>query len=506
MELSILLEGVKVKEIKNGAGLDIKGLAIDSRRVRPGDLFFALRGGRADGNAFIADAIQKGASAILTEIEDSGSSLSSGPASIVVEDGRAALARASANFNNNPSRRLAVTGITGTNGKTTTALLVQGALTRLGRGAGLIGTIKYIAGGTEKPASHTTPEAPEFQSMLEEMSRAGQSYAAAEISSHALAQKRVDCTSFKAAVFTNLTRDHLDFHKTMENYFDAKKRLFHELLEEGGAAVINSDDPFGLRLVSGLKGRRIFTYGTVSLHNDYGNESITAKDILNLPAGLRFEIAFKGKKFPVSSRLIGAHNVYNLLAAFGALVGLGISPEDAIDGLESLEGVKGRFERVECGQDFLVVVDYAHTPDALQRLIQAARAVSGGRVITMFGCGGDRDKGKRREMGLIGAALSDIAVITSDNPRSEDPVSIINDIKEGIPADRAADCMLITDRAQAIAKAIELARPGDAVLIAGKGHEDYQEINGARMPFSDCQAAIDALKDQKTRSQKRQNR
>ncbi|MDA8091759.1 MAG: UDP-N-acetylmuramoyl-L-alanyl-D-glutamate--2,6-diaminopimelate ligase, partial [Nitrospiraceae bacterium] len=222
--------------------------------------------------------------------------------------------------------------------------------------------------------------------------------------------------------------------------------------------------------------------------------------------GLRFEIAFKGKKFPVSSRLIGAHNVYNLLAAFGALVGLGISPEDAIDGLESLEGVKGRFERVECGQDFLVVVDYAHTPDALQRLIQAARAVSGGRVITMFGCGGDRDKGKRREMGLIGAALSDIAVITSDNPRSEDPVSIINDIKEGIPADRAADCMLITDRAQAIAKAIELARPGDAVLIAGKGHEDYQEINGARMPFSDCQAAIDALKDQKTRSQKRQNR
>ena len=512
MELSTLLEGVKIKSIKGIGSLKIKGIAIDSRRVRAGDLFFALKGSRTDGNAFIKDAIMKGAAAVLTdqpffcehpEQAPDGEEVFSSAALIRVEDGRAALARISANFHKNPSLRLSVTGITGTNGKTTTALLVHGGLGRLGRGSGLIGTIKYIAGGIEKPAPHTTPEAPDFQRMLEEMEAAGQSHAVAEVSSHALAQKRVDCTSFKVAVFTNLTRDHLDYHKTMENYFEAKKRLFNELLEAGGLAVINSDDPFGKRLASEISFSGKGTVLAYSAANGPGKagmpgvEGIRAENIRNTASGLRFDISCQGRKFPISSRLIGAHNVYNLLAAFGALTGLGFDAEEAIRGLESLEGVNGRFERVECGQEFLAVIDYAHTPDALQRLIQAARAVSSGRVITLFGCGGDRDKGKRREMGLIAATLSDVAVITSDNPRSEDPADIIGDIKEGIPADRAGHCLVIADRAEAIERAIGMARAGDAVLIAGKGHEDYQEINGVRSPFNDRLAAVTALEKRK---------
>ncbi len=507
MELSTLLEGVKIKSIKNGEGLEIKGLAIDSRRVRAGDLFFALRGGKTDGNAFIMDAVRKGAAAVLTDQKPEEEAVLSSAAVIQVEDGRAALARVSANFHKNPSGRLAVTGITGTNGKTTTALLIHGALGRLGKGAGLIGTIKYIAGGSEKPAPHTTPEAPDFQSLLGEMAETGQSHAVAEVSSHALAQKRVDCTSFRVAVFTNLTRDHLDYHKTMEDYFEAKKRLFFDfnfngLLEEGGCAVVNVDDPFGRRLASELAGKgTVLAYSAAnSVDKEKENEgvsSIRAENVQNMASGLRFDILYQGRRFPISSPLIGAHNVYNLLAAFGALAGLGFDAQEAIRGLESLKGVNGRFERVECGQDFLGVIDYAHTPDALERLIQAARAVSGGRVITVFGCGGDRDKGKRREMGRIAATLSDEVVITSDNPRSEDPMAIIGDIKEGIPAGRNSHYIVIPDRAEAIERAIGMARTGDAVLIAGKGHEDYQEINGMRSPFSDRLAAIKALEKRK---------
>ncbi len=503
MELSTLLEGVEIKGISNADGLEITGLAIDSRRVRAGDLFFALKGGRTDGNAFIRDAIGKGARAVLTDRRAQQADMIPASAAVVqVEDGRAALARVAANFHKNPSGRLAVTGITGTNGKTTTALLVHGGLGRLGKGAGLIGTIKYIAGGSERPASHTTPEAPDFQSMLAEMAAAGQGYAVAEVSSHALAQRRVDCTSFKVAVFTNLTRDHLDFHKTMENYFEAKKRLFAGLLAGDGCAVINYDDPFGKRLAGHVQDKRVLAYSAALPGSGEGaspvaGASIRAENIQNLASGLRFDILFEGGRFQVSSRLIGAHNVYNLLAAFGALSGLGFSPEEAIRGLESLEGVNGRFEKVECGQDFLAVIDYAHTPDALERLIQAARAVSRGRVITMFGCGGDRDKGKRSQMGLIAATLSDFSVITSDNPRSEDPADIIEDIKKGIPEDRAGRFEVIADRAEAIERVIGMARAGDAVLIAGKGHEDYQEVNGVRSPFSDRLAAVRALEKRK---------
>ena len=493
-------------------GISIEGLSIDSRRVRPGDLFFALKGGRADGNAFVADALSRGAAAVLT---DHPQGIKTGATVLIeVEDGRLALARISANFYGNPSAKLAVTGITGTNGKTTTALLMQQALERLGKKAGLIGTIKYVVGQVEKPARFTTPEAPDFQAMLAAMLEAGQTHAVTEVSSHSLIQRRVDCTSFKAAVFTNLTRDHLDFHKTMEDYFQAKKLLFTRLLEKGAPAVINADDPFGQRLIRELSGvRPVISYGIS------GAADVRAGSVKNLAEGLRFDILFKGRRHPVNSSLIGAHNVYNLLSAFGALAGLGFAPEEAASGIQRLQGVKGRFERVRCGQDFLVVVDYAHTPDALQRLIEAARAISistghqeknaPGKIIVVFGCGGDRDRGKRPEMGRIASELADFVIVTSDNPRSEDPLAIMEDIKAGISDMRngsAAEtgpeaakikikCLFIPDRVEAIRKALETAASGDIVLIAGKGHEDYQEINGVRHPFSDQAAAGLALKE-----------
>ncbi|MDA8389103.1 MAG: UDP-N-acetylmuramoyl-L-alanyl-D-glutamate--2,6-diaminopimelate ligase [Nitrospiraceae bacterium] len=512
--------------MNNGGAPDVEigGLSIDSRRVRAGDLFFALRGGRADGNAFIAQALGRGAAAVLTDDPRVNEIKAGSPVVIEVGDGRLALARIAANFTGNPSRRLSVAGVTGTNGKTTTALLIRQALERLGRKTGLIGTIKYIVGRQEKAAAFTTPEAPDFQSMLRGMLDAGQTHAVAEVSSHALAQRRVDCTTFKTAVFTNLTRDHLDFHKTMEDYFEAKKRLFTELLDKDphAPAVINMDDPFGRRLARELSGKSpVLGFGTGD------GSDIRAASIRNRASGLGFRIVFRGGSHAVNSELVGAHNVYNLLSAFGAMIGLGVSADDAAAGIQCLEGVKGRFERVECGQDFLVVVDYAHTPDALQRLIGTARAIIGddypqgddcprkdetaggprmtapAKIILVFGCGGDRDRGKRPEMGRIAAGMADFVIVTSDNPRSEDPLSIIDQIGKGMDDVKAGGkTLFIPDRAEAIRRAILSAGRADIVLIAGKGHEDYQEINGVRHPFSDQLVAAGALKEMAARGRR----
>ena len=521
--MSTLLEGVEVKRMDGGAGgTDIAGISMDSRRVRPGDLFAALRGGRADGNSFIAQAFGRGASAVLTDCLRNGNEIKDGgPVFIEVGDGRLALARVAANFHGNPSGRLQVAGVTGTNGKTTTAFLIRQALERLGKKAGLIGTVKYIVGGRQMPAAFTTPEAPDFQRMLREMLEAGQTHAVSEVSSHALVQRRVDCTTFKTAVFTNLTRDHLDFHKTMGIYYEAKKRLFTELLEKdpSSPAIVNTDDPFGRRLARELSGRApVIGFGMGE------GSGIRAVSVRNRVSGLAFDLVFRGESRAVRSNLVGAHNVYNLLSAFGALIGFGFSAEEAAAGIESLDGVKGRFERMECGQDFLVVVDYAHTPDALQRLIGTARAIIGGdensaslgatvpgessipgRIIVVFGCGGDRDRGKRPEMGRIAAEMADFVIVTSDNPRSEDPLSIIGHIKEGMDGQGGeapyaknktqAKSLFVPDRAEAIRTAVRAAAPSDIVLIAGKGHEDYQEINGVRHPFSDQAVAEAALRE-----------
>ncbi len=499
MRLHSILEGIRINGIA-GAGLkdgapqnpEVTGISFDSRSVAAGDLFVALKGTRTDGGGFVKEAISKGAVAVLAE---GNIAAGAGDAVFVeVEDARGALARAAANFYGNPGRKLMITGITGTNGKTTTSLLINSALKALGLRTGLIGTIAYEINGRKKPAPFTTPEAPLFQSMLAEMVQDGVTHLVTEVSSHALAQKRVDAVEFNAAVFTNLTRDHLDFHKTMEDYYKAKKRLFAGLLQPGGTAAINADDPYGQRLLRELAAgnKNLIAYG-IDSRPVPGVAFAKASGIELSTTGTSFIIEFEGEKIGLEKEktpLIGLHNVSNMLAAFCALVGLGFGTQEAAVKIGSLQNVPGRFEKVDLGQGFTVVIDYAHTPDALQRLIMTARALAKGRIITVFGCGGDRDRGKRPEMGQIATILSDFAVITADNPRSEDPALIINEITSGAAGKNYA---AVPDRQEAIAHAIDMALPQDIILIAGKGHEDYQEINGLRRHFSDREAAIAAI-------------
>jgi UDP-N-acetylmuramoyl-L-alanyl-D-glutamate--2,6-diaminopimelate ligase len=378
----------------------------------------------------------------------------------------------------NPSSSLAVAGITGTNGKTTTSYLVKSVLQAWGKKVGLIGTIQYMIGEEIFAAAHTTPESLEFQHLLSRMRAGGCSHVVTEVSSHALAQKRVDCTTFRTAVFTNLTRDHLDFHKTMEEYYRAKGRLFTELLAAGGQPIVNQDDPYGRRLSDDLRqdGRDVRTYGLEA------GADLLARDISTSFAGLEFRIVAEGGQYDVASPLVGLPNVYNILSAAGASRALGVPWENIIEGIRTSGDVKGRFEKVEAGQGFLAVVDFAHTEDALERLIYTAKGLTKGRVITVFGCGGNRDRGKRSRMGAIATKLSDLVVITSDNPRSEEPIEIIKEIEDG-----AVRRNYITepDREEAIRRAVLIAGENDIVLVAGKGHEQYQEIDGRRLAFND---------------------
>jgi UDP-N-acetylmuramoyl-L-alanyl-D-glutamate--2,6-diaminopimelate ligase len=480
MTLRKLIEGVQALQTAGGLDAEVSGLATDTRRLAPGELFVALKGERVDGHDFIADAVRRGASAVLYERQ--GAVNSSVP-SVRVEDSEETLARISNNFYRRPSEKLTVIGITGTNGKTTTSHLVKSVLEAAGNRVGLIGTINYMIGDRRYPAPFTTPEAPQFQGLLRDMLEAGCSHVVAEVSSHALARRRVDCTEFKAAVFTNLTRDHLDFHRTMEEYFRAKGRLFTGLLS-GGTAVINADDPYGRRLCSLFKGIKL-TYSV-------GNEAdIRADSMVIRPEGLSFSLSYRGRVHKVESPLTGIFNVYNILSAVGACLAVDVPWEAISAGIRNTKLVKGRFEKVDLGQDFLCVVDYAHTEDALRKLILAAREMTRGRVITVFGCGGDRDRGKRPAMGSCASELSDEVVITSDNPRGEDPMEIIREITVGM---KNNNYRIVPDRAEAIKEAVMTARASDSVIIAGKGHEDYQEIKGIRRRFSDREAAEDAIR------------
>jgi UDP-N-acetylmuramoyl-L-alanyl-D-glutamate--2,6-diaminopimelate ligase len=474
---------------------DISGIAYDSRNVRDGYLFVAIKGETVDGHDFIKAAIEKGAVAVVHEhgIGDSvmqDPDMHSAPCFISVRDSKRALACISNNFYQRPSENLTLIGITGTNGKTTTTYILKSILESWGRHIGLIGTIQYMIKDRVYPALHTTPESPEFQSLLSTMYISGCTHVISEVSSHALAQYRVDKAVFNTAVFTNLTRDHLDFHQSMENYFRAKERLFAELLDQNGASVINSDDPYGRRLISEMRASNsevnILTYGL-----EIGADIIAA-DIDNSFEGLRFKILFKGKRCDIVSPLMGIPNVYNILSAAGAAISIGVPWDVISEGISKTGRIAGRFEKVNEGQAFLCIIDYAHTEDALERLISTAREIvsiphppivgSSPRVITVFGCGGDRDRGKRPGMGEIAARLSDFVIITSDNPRSEEPLNIIKDIEDGATRN---NYLIEPDRKTAIRKAVEMADDGDIVLIAGKGHEDYQEIHGVRYPFSD---------------------
>ena len=492
--------------------MDISGVAYDSRKVKENCLFVAITGERCDGHDFIKDVIEGGAAAIVYEhnIADCGfrnselnseiRNLQSAISLIPVKNTRKALACIANNFYGRPSDRLTLIGITGTNGKTTTTYILKSILESWGKEVGLIGTIQYLIKDRVYPALHTTPESLEFQGLLKDIFLSGCTHVISEVSSHALAQYRVDGAGFKTAVFTNLTGDHLDFHKTMEDYFRAKERLFRELLNKDGTSVINLDDPYGRSLVSSLvafcRSQNILTYGLET------GADIMAVDIDNSFQGLRFKILFRGRNYDISSHLIGQPNVYNIMSAVGVSISLGVPWQVILKGIEKAGNVTGRFEKVDIGQGFLCIIDYAHSEDALERLIYTARELikksevrtlnSSSRIITFFGCGGDRDRGKRPRMGAVATRLSDFVIITSDNPRSEEPADIIKEIEGGIVS---KNYLIEPYRREAIMKAVDMADDGDIVLIAGKGHEDYQEIKGVRYRFNDRDVIEGAIKD-----------
>ena len=467
------------------------GIAFDSRQVKPGAIFFALRGVNADGARFAPQALANGAVAVVAE--------TAAPAGVTVPwlqvpNARAAMAEAAAAFYRSPSDELALVGITGTNGKTTTSYVLVSIFEAAGIKCGRLGTIGYQVGGRELDAARTTPEAPELQRMLREMVSDGCGACVMEVSSHALALRRVDSLRFAAGIFTNLTRDHLDFHGDMESYFVAKRRLF-EILPDGAVGVINVDDRRGGDLVAAA--RRPVTYAIDAAADVRPGPLSFSLD------GLSFEVRTPRGTFHVKSPLVGRPNAYNILAASAAAMALDL-PFSAIEkGIAALEHVPGRFQVVSAAADDVrVIVDYAHTDDALKNLLETARPLATGRVVTVFGCGGDRDRTKRPLMGAVAARLSDLVIVTSDNPRSEDPERIIQEIQRGIvtPADRVGargpkgtPSVAIVDRREAIERAIREARPGDLVLIAGKGHEKYQVIGDRTLPFDDVEVARAAL-------------
>ena len=460
------------------------GLAYDSRKIQPGFLFFAFPGAKADGREFASQAIEKGAIGVVSELAP--------PPNfdgfwLQVQHGRKALALAAGSFYGHPDRGLAITGITGTNGKTTTAYLIDSIWRAAGKTTALIGTIEYQLAGRHLPAANTTPESLDFYGLLAELGRAGGTHVTAETSSHALQLGRLYGVQFDTAVFTNLTRDHLDFHGTMEAYLAAKQLLFTPRSARAPrVAVVNCDDPYG-RLLQFQSGTEVFWYGFAD------TATARASNVRSTFDGLRFDLVHAGRTYGVQSPLIGHVNVYNLLAAWCTAFAGGLQPEVIAQGIESCRGVPGRFERVEEGQPFLVAVDYAHTDDALRNTIAIARNLTSGRVITLFGCGGDRDRTKRPLMGMAAAELSDLVVLTSDNPRSEDPLTIMNDALVGI---RRFDTPLAIepDREKAIRKAIENAEPGDVVILAGKGHETYQILGDRTIHFDDREVARAVLR------------
>jgi UDP-N-acetylmuramoyl-L-alanyl-D-glutamate--2,6-diaminopimelate ligase len=472
---------------------DVSGIEYDSRRVKAGDVFLAMRGESSDGNKFIDRAIAAGAVAVVTDSSDEKPR--ENLAWALVPQGRRALARLSANFYKRPAERLAVTGITGTNGKSTTAFLLESILVAASRKSALIGTIEYHVAGRVLPAPHTTPESLDLNRIMNQALGDGATEAVMEVSSHALAQERVFGIPFDVAVFTNLTRDHLDYHHTMEEYFAAKRILFEGCgTDAPRASVLNLDDEYGQVLVkiSRNRGSQVSTYSLKKADFHGKNIDIGSR-------GTRFDLITPHETIPVFSPLIGRVNVYNIMAAAAAAYARGCKPEAIARGIETLYRVPGRFERVDCKQPFTVVVDYAHTDDALRNLTLLARefaeqAEQEGRVITVFGCGGDRDRAKRPLMGEAAGRGSDFVVLTSDNPRSEEPLAIMNDAVVGLQR-CGAKYRMEADRRAAIALAIHEAEPGDIVLIAGKGHEKVQVTRDGSIPFDDVEVARAHLRE-----------
>jgi len=489
--LTTLLEALPLKTLEGRLPDTVTGIAYDSRAVEAGHLFVAVPGTRQDGRRFAGEAVARGAVAVVVEAGGPVEPLAA--PRILVPRAREALARLADAYHGHPSRSLTVVGITGTNGKTTTSYLVEALLRSRGRPAGVVGTIAYRVGDETLPAGQTTPEAVELQALLARMVERGVGGVAMEVSSHALALERVDGVEFDVAVFTNLTQDHLDFHGTLEAYRQAKARLF-ALLAAGRkprrVAVVNVDDPAGPTMAAGL-GLPVIGFG---LGPDAG---VRPRAWSSTTDGIRMTVDTPAGALDLASPLVGEHNVLNLLGAVGVGLALGLAPAAIGPALGRVAAVAGRFERVEAGQPFLVVVDYAHTPDALERVLGTARRLAGaGRLGAVFGCGGDRDRGKRPRMGAIASRLADRVWVTSDNPRSEPPEAIIAEILAGVPdAHRGDRVTAVPDRRAAIRAAIGWARAGDIVVIAGKGHETYQVLGAQVVPFDDraeARAAIEA--------------
>ncbi len=480
-----ILEGLELGATTLAGNPEIAQVTCDSRKVRPGSLFFALHGARVDGNAFITDAIARGAAAIVTET--AATARDARVQWICVPEARKALAVAAANLYGHPASALQLVAVTGTNGKTTTTSVVDAIVKASGAKTGLFGTIAYHTPLGEYPAPNTTPESVDLQGFLAEIRDAGGKYAVLEASSHALSMDRLWGCHFQAAVFTNLTREHMDYHKNFDHYFAAKKKLFAGT--GAGApevAVINSDDEYGQRL-AGLA-KNTVTYGIES------DAAISAKKFHLTFEGLSFTAQTPNGKVQVHSPLVGRINVYNVLAAIGASQALGLSNEAIEQGIRNLQSVSGRFQRINLGQPFQVIVDYAHTDDALEKLIRTARELNPkGRIITLFGCGGGKDRTKRPVMGEVTGRLSDLTILSSDNPRSEDPLKIISDIIVGLQK-TAGKYLIEPDREKAIALAMEEASTGDTVLLAGKGHENYQILSDRTLAFDDREMARQALR------------
>jgi UDP-N-acetylmuramoyl-L-alanyl-D-glutamate--2,6-diaminopimelate ligase len=470
---------------------EITGLTDDSRRVSPGGLFVAVKGTQSDGHRYLNQAVSAGAGALVVEAGyvPANALDALGVPVIEVRDSRHVLGVLASRFHGDPSQRLKLIGVTGTNGKTTTTYLCKSVLEAAGAKVGLVGTVAYLIGNERIEATHTTPGAVELQGLFRRMIDAASDAAVMEVSSHALALDRTAGCEFGTAVFTNLTQDHLDFHADMEEYFHAKLRLFAGLGPEG-RAVVNLDDPYGASVAAATRAQ-VWTYA-VDRPAD-----LRAEDVRISLEGVRFTARTPVGAVAIRSPLVGRHNVYNILAAVGVGLEQGIALPTIAAGIAGLVNVPGRFERVEAGQPFTVVVDYAHTEDALFRLLTAAEAVKTGRIITVFGCGGDRDRGKRPKMGRVSAVYSDVVVVTSDNPRTEAPEAIISEVVPGVQAGLQemgrGRYVVQVDRRAAIGEAVRMAQPGDLVLIAGKGHENYQVIGKNKYPFDDRVVAREAI-------------
>ena len=475
MKLSELLKDVNVEQIIGNAELNISGITFDSREVKAGYLFICIPGFKVDGHDFAEEAINKGAVAILAERVVEGV----GATTIIVKNARRETSTIASNFYDHPDKKLKLIGITGTNGKTTTTYLIKSIIENTGKMVGLIGTNQNLIGKTVIPSHHTTPDFIELMELLAQMAEAGAEYVVMEVSSHSLALDRVSSCEFEVGAFTNITQDHLDFHKTMENYLEAKSKLF-SLCKTG---VINNDSDAAKYLIGKAENCKVITYGK-------NNPSdVFAKEVNLRGNGIDFELYYGDEKIKIDLAIPGEFSVYNALTAISCCIGLGFSLEEIADGLKTAEGVKGRIEVVKTNKDYTVIIDYAHTPDGLLNIINTIRGFAKGRVITLFGCGGDRDRAKRPIMGKIAGELSDFCIVTSDNPRSEKPSDIIADILTGISG-TGCDYAVVENRFDAIEFALDHAEKDDIILLAGKGHETYQILNDRTIVFDEREIVL----------------